>query len=145
MSSGRALEVQYLEWTSFWLQPHFHKCALDLHLIHTSFPLPKRLRSVLEVTHFKCTSNRKEVYLKQSRRKGNISKVKCRSSVHFPPIWDTNTDRPVLILNCSLIIIEYNMYMTISFALPFNGELCMTQQKGPVHAASYLFLVQDSF
>ncbi len=57
MSSGRALEVQYLKWTSFELQSHFHKCALNLHLIHTSLPLPIRLRSGLEVTHFKCTSN----------------------------------------------------------------------------------------
>ena len=42
---------------------------------------------------FKCPY-RKEVYLKHSKRKGNISiekgirsKVKCRSSAHFPSIW----------------------------------------------------------
>ena len=43
---------------------------------------------------FKCPY-RKEVYLKHPKSKGNIniekgirSKVKCRSSAHFPPICD---------------------------------------------------------
>ncbi len=79
MSSGRVpvFEVQHLKLTSFLLQSHFHKCALDLHFIDVGFI--------------------KEVYLKHPKRKGYVSiekgirsKVKCtcRSSAHFPPIWE---------------------------------------------------------
>ncbi len=35
----------------------FNHTSTSVPLIYTSFPLPKRFRSVLEVTHFKCTSN----------------------------------------------------------------------------------------
>ncbi len=77
MSSGRALEVQHLKWTSFWLQSHFHKCALDLHFFllptfGSGVQVPISKGSVLEASQKEGEYKHREGYQKQ----GEVQ-IKC--------------------------------------------------------------------
>ncbi len=112
--------VLHFKWTSFQLQSHFHKCALDLHLKH-----PKGKGNI-------------------SIEKGIRSKVKCRSSAHFPSIWGVKSSPNIIFpLLCWFHAYKLCLQDKLMMMNYFQSKVSPYFSKWDVRKQTCIFKVRD--